>query len=434
MTVSPASRNGALFQEVGISGIKRYGGYVQDEILPELSGERRNLITRQMLNNDATIGALLFSIKMLVRGVTWRVDAPTEDNVDQEAADFIQGALFEDMSSTWADTLSDIVSFLPWGWSYHELVYKLRGGDTLDPTHRSKFTDGRIGWRKWPIRAQETLILWVFDDEGGVQAMVQRAAPDFTMRTIPIDKALLFRTEANRGNPEGYSILRNAYRSWRMKTRIENLEGIGIERDLAGLPVAWLPPEYMDANAPPAYKAVYEAVKDLVTGIKRDEQEGAVMPLSYDAQGHKQFDLQLLSAGGARQFNTNEVVNRYDHRILMSVMADFLMLGAEKVGSFALSSDKTELFAVALGAWLDEIAAVVNTHAIPRLLRLNGMQVTAPPRLCHNDIEVPDLAELADYIQKLANVGALTPSPELEQYLREVASLPALPEEVTSAP
>lgn len=108
----------------------------------------------------------------------------------------------------------------------------------------------------------------------------------------------------------------------------------------------------------------------------------------------------------------------------MSVLADFLMLGAEKVGSFALSSDKTELFAVALGAWLDEIADVVNTHGIPRLLRLNGMPTDAPPRLCHGDIEVPPLDELADYIAKLVNVGAITPDENLEAHLREIADLP----------
>lgn len=432
MTVSPERRNGAtpdLFSEIGVTGIARSAGILDDEILPELRGARRAQAIRQMVSNDATIGALLFCIKMLVRQVDWRIDAASEDGADQEAAEFVRGCLFEDMSVSWADTLSDVISFLPWGWSLHETVYKRREGDSRDPSRRSRFTDGRIGWRKWPIRSQETLYRWQFDDTGGVQAMEQMAPPDYAVRVIPIDKALLFRTEGNRGSPEGYSILRNAYRAWRMKTRIENLEGIGIERDLAGLPVAYLPPEYMDPNATAAQRATYQAVKDLVTGIRRDEQEGVVMPMAYDANGKPLFDLKLLTSGGARQFNTNETINRYDVRILMSVMADFLMLGAEKVGSFALSSDKTDLFAAAIGAWLGGIAGVVNQHAIPRLLRLNGMPTDSIPRLAHGDIEVPDLAELADYVMKLVGAGVLTATPELEGHLREVASLPALPED-----
>lgn len=429
MTVSPERRNGSLYAEIGITGIARSAGQIEDETLPELRGVRRAQAIRQMVSNDATIGALLFCIKMLIRQVDWRVDPASEDADAEELAEFVRGCLFEDMSCSWADTLSDVISFLPWGWSLHEVVYKRRDGDQRDPSRRSRFTDGRIGWRKWPIRSQETLYRWQFDETGGVQAMEQMAPPDYRVRVIPIDKALLFRTESNRGSPEGYSILRNAYRAWRMKTRIENLEGIGIERDLAGLPVAYLPPEYMDPNATAAQRSTYQAVKDLVTGIRRDEQEGVVMPMAYDGNGKPLFDLKLLSSGGARQFNTNETINRYDVRILMSVMADFLMLGAEKVGSFALSSDKTDLFAAAIGAWLGGIAAVVNQHAIPRLLRLNGLPTALAPKLMHGDIEVPDLSELADYVMKLVGAGALTPTPEIERHLREVASLPALPED-----
>lgn len=432
MAVPTVRRNGTdLYTEIGVSGISRQGGYLDDEILQEMKGSRRAKAIQSMMSNDATIGALLFCVKMLVRQVSWRIDPASEDNADQQAAEFVDGAMFHDMSTSWANTLADIVSFLPWGWSFHETVYKVRGGETDDPTRRSRFTDGKIGWRKWPIRSQETLDSWQFDEAGGVQAMLQRAAPDFGLRVIPIEKALLFQTEPNRGNPEGYSILRNAYRSWKMKSRIENIEGIGIERDLAGLPVAWVPPDYMAPEATAEKRAVFEVMKTLATSIRRDEEEGVVMPMMHDDKGNKLFDLTLLSTGGARQFNINETVNRYDHRILVSVLADFLLLGAEKVGSFALSSDKTELFAVALGAWLESIAGVINQHAIPRLLRLNGMQVSEPPKLCHGDIEVPDLADLAAYVAALVNVGAMTPTPELEAYLRETASLPAMPEQAT---
>ena len=63
------------------------------------------------------------------------------------------------------------------------------------------------------------------------------AASGLGTYTIPMSKALLFRTKSRKNNPEGRSILRNAYRSWYFKRRIQEIEGIGIERDLAGLPV-----------------------------------------------------------------------------------------------------------------------------------------------------------------------------------------------------
>ncbi len=413
--------------EVGITGIVKLAGQIEDEILPELRGTRRIAVIKSMIANDATIGALLFTLKMLIRQVDWRIESASEDNIDTEAAKFMDECLFQDMSTSWKDTLSDIVSLLAWGYSWEEIVWKYRDGESADPSRRSRFTDGRIGIRKLAIRRQETHYAWIFDDDGGVKAFQQVAAPDYQIREIPIEKSLLFRTENAGGNPEGYSILRNAYRSWRIKTRIENLEGIGIERDLAGLPVAYLPPEYMSANASAAQAAVYAEVKRIVTSIRNDEQGGIVMPMSYDANGHQNFDIKLLSTGGARQFDIDKTITRYDHRILASVLADFIMLGSANVGSFALSDNKTDLFAVAVGAWLDNIASVINMYLIPRLIRLNSFRVEKMPRITHGDIETPDLIELADYVSKAITAGALTPDATLEAYIRHAANLPELP-------
>ena len=106
-----------------------------------------------------------------------------------------------------------------------------------------------------------------------------------------------------------------------------------------------------------------------------------------------------------------------------SVDIDFILLGHEKVGSFALSSNKTDLFATALGAWLQMIADVLDEGAA-RLLSVNGL----PGRCCvkPGDIESPDLTELGDYITKLTSAGVpLFPDADLEKHLRDAAHLPA---------
>lgn len=120
------------------------------------------------------------------------------------------------------------------------------------------------------------------------------------------------------------------------------------------------------------------------------------------------------------------VVNeRYERRIAMTMLADFVLMGHENAGSFALSSDKTALFAVALGGWLDGIADIFNLHAIPRLVALNGWPTDRCPRLVHGDIEAPNLAALGDNISKLYGAGMqLFPDGALENHLRRVAGLP----------
>lgn len=410
--------------QLGRTGLNIQGGLIYEEFLPQLSGSRAIRLYKEMSQNDPICGAVLFAIEMLVRQVPWRVEAVSEDRTDQEAAAFLESCL-DDMSFTWQDTIAEILSMLIYGWSYHEIVYKRRLGDSRDPSKRSRHNDGRIGWRKLPIRSQDTLYQWEFDENGGVQGMVQQTPPDYSLRYIPIEKGLLFRTTSHKGNPEGRSILRSAYRPWYFKKHIEEIEGIGIERDLAGLPVAFVPPELLHANATPEERTVLDEIKRIVRNVRRDEQEGIIFPLIYDERGNKMYDFQLLSTGGRRQFDTDAIITRYDQRIAMTALADFILLGTAKVGSFALSSDKTHLFSIALGAWLDGIAAVFNRHAIPRLFALNGFTVEQLPTLVHADIESPNLKEIGDFISALSGSGMpLFPNDELEEYLLRVANLP----------
>jgi hypothetical protein len=167
------------------------------------------------------------------------------------------------MEHTFNDHIGELMSELGYGWSLVEGVYKLRMGDSADPSKRSKFNDGKIGWRKMSIRSQDTILEWKFDDATGeVVGAVQYDPWSGSSATIPLERALLLRTTANKGNPEGRSILRNAYRPWFMKRRIEEIEAVGIERDLAGLPLTYAPMEWFADTAPPDMKAALARLAD----------------------------------------------------------------------------------------------------------------------------------------------------------------------------
>lgn len=417
------------FVELGISGLNRQSGYVYEEFLKELQGRRGVQIFKEMRDNDSTVGAVLFAIEMLIRQVDWRIEAASEDARDVEVAEFVESCM-HDMSMTWEETISEILTMLPFGWAWHEQIFKRRQGpQASDPRFKSKFNDGRIGWRKLPLRAQETLYEWEFDEEGEIIAMLQQAPPDYKIRRIPTAKSLLFRTKVRKGNPEGVSILRNAYRDWYFKKHIENIEGIGVERDLAGLPCALVPPELLKPNASQEAKAALQSIENLIKNVRRDEQEGVIFPKAMDANGRDLYEFKLLSTGGTRQFDTDKLIQRKDRGIAGSVLADFIFLGHENVGSFALSSDKTNLFAKALGAWMDMICSVFNNTAIPTLIGMNSFNVTETPKLKHGDIETVDLEGVGNFLSKLATSGApVFPNVELENFLYRQAGLPEVDE------
>lgn len=415
-------------REVGATGLRRFSGFIFEEFLQELTGWKGIAVYKEMSKNDATVKACLTTIKMMCRRVPWRTQAASEEQFDIDAAEFLETCM-DDMSMTWTDVIIEALSMLEYGFCVQEIVYKRRCGDSLDPAYRSKHSDGRIGWRKLSIRSQDTIYRWQFDDKGGIQGVEQLAPPHYCHVTIPVEKMLLYRTTTDKNNPEGESILRGAYRSWYMKKNIENIEGIGLERDLAGLPMAYVPSEIMSTNATAAQKAILAEVKNIVTNVRRDEQEGIVFPMIYDAGGKPLYEFKLLSTGGQRQFDTDKVITRYKVEIAQSMLADFIMLGHDKTGSYALSSSKTDIFAVAIGAFLDIIADTINRYAVPRLFALNDIQCSAYPKIMHGDLDAVDLKELGDYLVKLTQSGMpLFPTldGELEKYLMKVANLPEI--------
>lgn len=406
-------------KEIGRVGQRRYGGIFYEEFLSELRGRKGAEVFTEMSNNDETIGAILFAIEMLVRQASWNVEPGGSTAKDREAAEFVKSCM-DDMQQTWIDTISEILSFLTYGWSFHEIVYKRRMGRTKDNRTSSKYDDGLIGWMKLPIRSQETLYQWEYDDQDNLIGMTQMPPPDFGLITIPMNKAMLFRTRSRKDNPEGRSILRTAYRSWYFKRRIQEIEGIGIERDLAGLPVITTP-EGMDIwdKDDEDMNAIRAGLEAMVKNIRRDSTEGLVLPFGYS--------FELTSTGGSRQFDTNSIIARYDTKISQTVLADFIQLGHESVGSFALSSDKTNLFSMAICAFLDIICQTFNSQGIPALIDINGDHfagVTDYPRLTHGDIEDVDLATMATFIKDMTSIGVIIPDESLEDYVRQLGKLP----------
>lgn len=211
----------SAFYEEGATGLRRHRGYIFEEFLPELAGARGRKVYREMATNDAVLASMLLAIEMLARKAGHRVEAASESTEDKLAAQFVEECR-QDMAHTWSELLTENLSMLVYGWSWHEVVAKRRlGEDPGEGLPRSRFSDGKIGWRKIPIRGQDSLVEWVIDEEdGAVKGMQQVTAPDYRMRTVGIERSLLFRPSFHKGNPEGRSILRSAYRAWYFKRNI----------------------------------------------------------------------------------------------------------------------------------------------------------------------------------------------------------------------
>jgi hypothetical protein len=424
-------QGGATRQMYGISGVQRYGGVsrVYDEFLRELQGPQGMKNYREMADNDPIIGSMLFAAQHLCRKVSYKFKPANNSLEARKIANFMGGAVFDDLDMTWQDVVSEILSMLPYGWAFMEFNFKRRLGPANDsyriPSNQSvmqtgpqgigspvpkfspsRFNDGLIGFESWSLRSQETLFMWEWDEQSHATVMQQMAAPDYRIRRIPMNKGLLFRTQVARNNPEGRSILRNCWTSYYLKKNLQIFEGIGIERDLAGYPLiqikepdmakGLIPPDIWNEKDPKAM-ALLLKLQQIVKSIRQDEQAGLVMPW------WAQFS--LISGSSRRRVDTNNVIQRYDQRMAQAMMADFIMLGHEAVGSKALAATKISLFTAALSSFLDLAGAVIDREATPLLMRFNGFPTELTPTFTHGDVESMNVEELGRFIQAIAGTG-----------------------------
>jgi hypothetical protein len=382
---------GNIYKEIGSTGLLQWSGIIQEDLLKELWGRQGYKRFNEMRLNSPIVGALLMAIEQSIRGVdwTWTSELGEEDprlEILQESQ--------EHMIWSFNDHIIEALNMLPFGFALFEIVYQ-------------RAPDGKILWKKLSPRSQDTVFRWVFDESGEVDAVQLQAPPDYKPVEIPVEKLLCYKTRSELGNPEGRSILRTSWTSYYYLKNIQQIEAIGIERDLAGLPMITLPDGAVNDPSDPNSDSSRAA--KLVRNIRQDEQAGVVLPSGWM--------FQLVSTGGSKAIDTDKVIIRYEQRILMSSLAQFLMLGSNKVGSMALSKDQTDLFVMSVNATADIIAASILHQAVPRLLKLNGYDADGIT-LSHSPAGDVDAATVSDYLSKLTNY--ITWTPEDESWLRSV--------------
>ena len=405
---------------IGVSGVVQYGGIIYSEDYDRAwQGEEADRTIRRMLN-DPVIGAAILGAEMIIRRVAWRVDPADDSDEAEEVAEFVTSCL-SDMTGFWpGDTMARILTYLGWGWSVLSVGYKQRTGRDGDPP--SQYNDGLIGWDSWNLIPQQTRGGWKFDDRGRVTGLVQLDPASFKEHVIPIERCLHFRFGNRTNSPEGLTPLRTAFDAWYRKNRIQVIEGIGIERDLAGLPLMRIPGADIQAR-----NEVFSAAQQIVTSIRQDAQAGLVLSSDKDDSGNYYQEFDLVNSGGGRSINTDTIIRRYANEIVTVFLANVLRTGQDSVGAYSLAETQSGLMQLGLGAQLDVIGDVINSQELPRLMALNGFKPELQPVINHDNIENADLAKLGTYLGALASAGILIDTPELRVFVHDVAGIPVPP-------
>ena len=418
-------------QTLGVAGDNVTNGQIRaDEFLPELRGKKAIRKYREMRDNDSTIGAVMYATEQVLRDVKLHVKPANDSDAAKAEAEFVKSVL-DDMDHSLDDHISEALSFLSYGFAWFEVVYKRREGmQTTSPKKRSKFEDGRIGVRKIAIRAPWTVNKFDVDQiSGDVLGLYQDTGRFNGEHYIPVNKSLYYRTTSINGDPSGRSVLRNAYTSYEYLNNLQSIEAIAVERELAGIPVARIPAEYLSNDASAAQAGFVNNLRQILRDVKFNEQGYIILPSDTypDKDGAptnvRLVDVELMASNGKRNIDIDPIVKRYQHDIARSVLSEFLLLGSQG-GSYALSKSKTDLFLRALESYIQAIVDVLNKQLVERLWELNGLPFDLMPHIEAGDVAPHDLREIAAFLRNLngANIDVST-HPEVIQDLMDIAEL-----------
>lgn len=421
--------------ESGYQGLNVWNGVSNDELKKELNFPG-SLKTFKQMSYHSTINAALTLYESLISKATWVVKPPidaTQEEKDQ--AQFIRECM-DDMEHSWKEFVKDALSMNVFGFSVHEKVYRRRLKSA-----GSKFDDGKIGWKKLPIRTQETISKFLFSDNGneirGVKQDVRLVADPYSRFAnrptseviLPMSKVLLFRTGRHRGDPYGKSPLRDAYLAWRYLAVIEEIESNGIAKDLAGLPVLYLPPQYLSADATPEQQAIRKYYEKALSLLQQNQQSAFILPQAFDPETRQPlFKLDLLSMEGKKNFDTTKVKEYYKNLILTSLFADILIMGQTTTGSFALGQVKNSLTGTAVEQLIQGIKDVVNKDLVRQTYELNGWDTSRMCEIDYENLEDTDLETFSKAIQRMGSVGFLTKDLEVVNRVRGSVGVDSLPE------
>lgn len=426
--------------EMGNLGIKIFGGVPSDELKHELNFPA-SVNTFKEMSYHSTINASMTLFDNIVSKATWSFKPPKDATPEEIRQCEIINEMMQDMEDgTWGDFIRDVMSMNIFGFSVHEKVYRRRYR-----SNGSMYDDGIIGWRKLPIRSQETIQKFLFSDDGneiiGVQQNISQVEDIYSRYStkiaanpiinLPRSKVMLFRTGKHRGDPFGKSPLRDAYLAWRFLTELESLEAVGVQKDLVGVPVLTLPAQYLSDSASENELAIRDYYERMMRNLQAGEQSAVILPALYDPETKQPlFKLELLSTDSKRGFDITKIKEYYKNMIMISLASDILTMGQTQVGSFALGSIKNSLAGSVAAAMIGQIADVIDRDLIIQTYELNGWNPARRGTMDFDNLSDVDLESLSKFWQRVASVGLVEKDREILNAVRVAGGVDPLPEDL----
>jgi hypothetical protein len=395
-------------QTLGAPGFQAFGGMiVSNETNPDLKDRNKYKTYSELLANAAIVATGVRTFLTLISNSKWTVKPAEEDNaMAQEIADFIQDCM-DDMATPWYRVVRRSAMYRFYGFSVQEWTAKKR-------------VDGKIGMLDIEVRPPVTITAWDFDDTNKVEAMIQTSPQTQEEIRIPRWKTIYAVDDTLNDSPEGLGLFRHLVDRNRVLKRYEQLEGQGYETDLCGIPIAKGPLKYMDE----AVKAGTMSARDrehalsnmqsFLSDYTRTPNKSLLMDSAVYRDGGETkphtstplWELELLQ-GSDRDFESMaNAIRRVMFEMAMILGVESLMIGANGIGSLALSRDKSQRLYMLVDSTLQELQEIMEHDFIWPLMQLNGFPAELMPTFETEAIQYREITDVTGALKDLATSGA----------------------------
>lgn len=391
------------------------------EVVPELQWPNSIQTYTKMAREDARIASVLRAIGLPIRRTTWRIRPNgARDEVVQFVATNL-GLPIEGVSDdvptprmrdrfSWRQHLAYALTAQQFGHAVVEQVYRIEGTGA----------NARAVLHKLSPRPQSSIAYWQVAPDGGLVGIQQWPAGTFTapgmfiqasasMGTlIDVSRLVVYTRDPDPGVWTGNSLLRPAFKHWKLKDELIRIEAAAARRHGIGVP--WIKGNASDSED--------ESRMDELLRIASQYSGGASSGLAL-TEGE---EAGIMSPAGT-PMDPRRAIEYHDHQMALVALAHFLNLDG-KGGSYALASVQADTFVQSVQTVADDIRDTAQAHIVEDLVDVNWGEDEPAPVLVFDEIGSRQDATAAA-LQMLVNSGLLTPDERLELFIRQATGLPS---------
>lgn len=393
----------------GTSGAIITGGYLQrNERNADLVGSRRYATWSDMIANTSIIAAGARYYLNLLAKADWTLD-PANDTAEAKALADRVNEIIHGMRRPWSRVVRTAGMYRFYGFSVQEWIAQ-------------REDDGSFGLLDVAARPQNTIEQWDTEVDGHVIGCVQKNPNTFEFTYLPRAKTVYVVDDSLADTPEGLGILRQLTKPAETLAELQRLETYGYEMDLQGVPIIRAPLAQIQANVASNKLTAAEgaaatsALIGFLTNHARRPDAGLMLDSAvYSGTGeqqtptaNRQWDIETLTSGSADSaVAVATAIERIQREMARIMGVEELMLGSDGAGSFAMSKQKTDNFALMVDSSLKEIKWAMQNDVVKTLFRINGWDVALMPTFRTEQSAFQDVTEMAAALREMSLAGAM---------------------------